>query len=172
MSAVIPFDIPSPRASTPSSESSLSSSMSSSSGLYVPIHKRTASRSSSTSRATTPESASGLRLSSRLPIYNITELLNIGHHSYLADISCDAKTMLHDRFPEIVKGLEWKPPRNGHEKRAGGKPNPRRQPGRTKLERSNRRKGSKVAEELSWRGRTGVRTTGPAVPLTPTVQVA
>lgn len=110
---------------------------------------------------------------SRLPIYNITELLNIGHHSYLADVSCDAKTMLHDRFPEIVKGLDWKPPRHGHEKKAGGKPNPRRQPGRPKSERSNRRKGNKVVEELSWRGRTPVvRTTGLAVPMTPTVQVA
>ncbi|SJK98418.1 uncharacterized protein ARMOST_01685 [Armillaria ostoyae] len=162
-----PVDIPSSRASTPSSESSFSSSMSSSSGLYVPIHKRVASRSSSTSRATTPELANGLHSISHLPIYNITELLNIGHHSHLADISCDAKTMLHDRFPEIVKGLDWKPPRHS---KAG---NPRRQPGRPKTERSNRRKGNKVVEELSWRGRTPVvRTTGLAVPMTPTVQVA
>ncbi|KAF9031672.1 hypothetical protein BDZ89DRAFT_1158793 [Hymenopellis radicata] len=135
----MPFQLSSSsRASSPSSDSSYSTSSEMSSSLYIPVHKRSSSRGSST--VTTPTSGSFTESSlkdfgsvhpvPRYPFYTPGEMLSIREHSTLVHdaLEEDALHALFKRLPVLYKEAEESrgrsPRRRHHPKKAPSPPEP------------------------------------------------
>ncbi|KAF8918744.1 hypothetical protein CPB85DRAFT_1281156 [Mucidula mucida] len=178
----MPFQMSSSsRASSPSSDSSYSTTSEMSSSLYIPIHKRSSSRGSST--VTTPMSGSFTESSlkdfesvhPRYPFYTPEELLSIREHSTLVHdaLEEDALHALFKRLPVLYKEAEesrGRSPRRRHipKKQPAKAPSPpethahafplaftRQRPGRVRPGRPGVRgtqpPAMKFMDEPSWR---------------------